>query len=299
MERSSASSKKWKYAINTNSLANDLTYEQIAKVARNVNADGIEWGLASLADAPKAAKEMARVTQDHGLAVAGFINAGNLCKTDEMARWSEAVADAGGKTLRITPFWVAWDYNESLHQRESFPDMFRKNRQGLEKLIPLGKKFGIRYCLETHVGNVVPGADLARQLLDGLDSEVVGVIWDPANGIGEGHLRPRTAQEIIGPYLAYVHAKNRIWEKDPSDLENNGCNRTKWTLKTCRLDEGILDWVEVYYAMNVTGFTGWIALEEFFQPDPEPELRRGLEFLAKSAAAAAVAPREPFTTFNE
>ena len=266
MKESNPLAPKWKYAVNTNSLPKDMRYDQVAKLVASLKADGIEWGLPSLAEAPKAAREMAQATRDQGLEVAGFINAGNLCKTDEIVRWSEAVAGAGGKSLRISPYWVAWDYNESLHQRESFPAMFKKNRQGLEKLIPLGKKFGIRYVLETHVGNVVPGADLARRLLDGLDPEVVGIIWDPANGIGEGHLRPRTAIELLGPYLAYVHAKNVKWEKDPSDLEDNGCKRAKWTLKTCRLDEGILDWVESYFALNVTGFPDGLPWRSFSVP---------------------------------
>lgn len=293
-----AKTGKWKYAVNTNSLPKDMTPGQMAALAAQAKADGMEWGLPGLAQAPAAARDMAKAARDQGLEVCGFINAGNLTKTDDMRRWSEAVAAAGGKSLRVSPFWVAWDFNESLHQRESFADMFRKNREGLERLIPMGKEFGIRYVIELHMGYLAPGADLARRLLEGLDPAVVGAIYDPANGLGEGHLRPRNAVEILGPYLAYVHAKNLMWVQD-GHVEDGRPRRAKWQLKTCRLDEGILDWVEVFFALNIGRVSGWIALEEFFRPAPAEEVVRGIEFLKQCAAIAPENVQEPFTTFND
>ena len=290
---------KWKYAVNTNSLPRDKEYGEIAKMLSKLKVDGVEWGLPSLEKAAAAAQEMAAVSRDNGLEIAGFINAGHIFKTDFIRRWSEAVAGAGGKSLRVAPFWSAWDYQESLHQKDSFTDLFRRTREGLEKAIPIGKEYGVRYVIEMHPGSVANSACLARKLLEGLDPAIVGIIYDPANGVGEGHLRPRNAAEILGPYLAYLHAKNLIWKEENDCLDDNGVKRARWTMQTVQLDKGILDWVEVFFALNITGFRGWISLEEFFRESPEKDISAGIAFLKKCASAAATELQKPFHTLND
>ena len=131
----------------------------------------------------------------------------------------------------------------------------------------------------------------------GIDPDVVGVIFDPANGIQEGFLRPRHAAEVLGPYLAYVHAKN-LMVFYAGDLLA-GPRRVKWESRVVPLECGMIDWVEVFFALNCVGFKGWLSVEEFFRGDVEAELSRGLAFLKECAAKAPTGPREPFTTFND
>jgi len=288
---------RFKYAVNTNSLQG-LSPPEVAALCARLGYDGIEWGLPAADSLSKPiVQEMAKATSNEGLEVVGYINAGHLWKFDLMKRYSEIVASAEGRLLRVAHPWLAYNFDESLHQRDSFMDLFKQTREGLEALQPLGKEFGVRYVLEMHGASLTASAPACRYLMDGLDAESVGVIFDPANGIKEGFLRPRHATEVLGPYLAYVHAKNLIVFYAGKMLENP--RRADWESRVVPLECGMIDWVEVYFALNCVGYEGWISVEEFFREDRESQLTRGLAFLKACEAAAPAGPEEPFTTFND
>lgn len=289
----------YKYSVNTNVLK-DLNYKEIVDLCSRAGADGIEWGLRGLEGAKEAVKEMCKVTSDAGFEVMGFINAGHLWKTDLMRKWSEAVKDAGGKTLRVAHPWFGCNYEETLHQRESFLDLMKRAREGLEKLVPLGKEYGIRYVLEMHSGSVAASAPCVRQLMEGLDCRYVGAIYDPANCVLEGLIRPRGAVEMLGEYLAYVHAKN-LFFRYSGNYAPGPVRRAAWEHKLCALECGMVDYVEIFFALKNVGFKGWISLEEFFsgKENLEEEIGRAIRFLKECEKAAPSKPQEPYTTFND
>jgi sugar phosphate isomerase/epimerase len=290
----------FKYSINTNIITKTHSREQIVELAQAVGVDGIEWGLPALEEAPAAAREMAKITADHGLEIAGWLNAGRLWNKDLMRKWSEAVAGLGGKTLRVAHPWIAYNFDEHLHQRESFTDIMKKTRAGLEMLTGLHKEYGIRYVVELHSGAVAACPAVVHILMEGLDPAAVGAIYDAANTRIEGWLRPRASAELLGPYLAYVHAKNLIFEKvEDKNLPVPEVKRTIWRNKYCKMDEGEVDWVEVFFALNTVGFSGWISMEEFFRDNPQDQISEALVYLKKCAAAAPDKPQEPYTTFND
>lgn len=144
----------FRFAVNTNSLPKTMAVGKIADLCVEVGADGIEWDLPSIAGLADAAKERARAAADHGLGVAGYTCAGHLWKTDMMRRLSEALATAGIKRVRVDPPWMAYNFDEALHQRVGYVDLLAMTRKGLEDLVPLSKEYGIRYLIETHKGNV-------------------------------------------------------------------------------------------------------------------------------------------------
>lgn len=289
----------WKYAINTNSLKN-RDIPSVIKLCQEVGADGIEWGLGSLETAGQAAREMTKMTRDAGLEIAGFLNAGQLWKTDVIRRWSEAVSGLGVRNLRVAHPWFGYNYDETLHQRESFPELMRRTREGLEQLIPLGKTYDLRYVLEMHSGSVVASAPCARQVMEGLDSRYVGIIYDPANTVLEGFLRPRAVVELLGEYLAYVHAKNLFFIQGNRWMEG-AVRRMAWEDRLCPLDCGMVDYMEICFALKNGGYAGWFALEEFFadKPNPAADISQAIQFLKACEQAAPAKPQEPFTHFNE
>jgi len=288
----------FKYAVNTNRLK-DMNYGDIAKLCARLGFDGIEWGLRDDDLNKSAVKEMDRVTLGEGLEVAAYINAGHLWKKDVMRQYSDLVAAANGRMLRVAHPWLAYNFDESLHQRESFMDLFQRARDGLEMLQDFSKEYGIRYVLEMHGGSLCASAPACRRLMDGLDPQAVGVIFDPANGILEGFLRPRHSAEALGPYLAYVHAKNLMLFY-AGELLDKGPKRAAWDRRTTSLDGGMIDYVEVFFALKCVGFGGWISAEEFFTSETaEQDLPRGLAFLKECEAAAPPGPQAPYTTFND
>jgi sugar phosphate isomerase/epimerase len=289
----------FRYSVNTNSLRG-IPPVDVARLAKRAGLDGIEWGLPPAAElSPAVAKEMQNVTAGEGLAVAAFINAGHLWKKDLMRTYSEIVAGAGGRVLRVSHPWLAWNYEESLHQRDSFMDLFRRAQAGLVALVPLSREFGIRYVLEMHSGSLTATAPACRMLMDGLPAAAVGVIYDPANGVHEGFLRPRHSTEALGPYLAYVHAKNLVLEP-AADFLPGPVKRLGWNPRTVGLETGVVDFVEVMFALKCVGFDGWISLEETFKPaTAETVLNRAVAFLRECDEAAPDRPQAPFTTFND
>lgn len=291
---------KFKYSVNTNGLRKKYSSQEIVKMIRRLGADGIEWGLPKLEEAPAAIKEMAHLTKEEGLEVVGYINGGKLWKKEEMKCWAEVVAAVGGKSLRVAHPWIAWDYQESLHQRSSYQEIFKLAHDAMPDVVKLSQQTGVRFLLELHAGALTASALAAANLLGGSDPKCVGVIYDPANTVIEGNLRPRNEVEILGPYLGYVHAKNVMYSVEGRLLETP-VPRAKWSHKLTHLHCGMLDWVEVMFALKAGGFNGYVSSEEYFQEgdDQEVQLKQGIAFLKACEQAAPAKPEPPFTTFND
>lgn len=291
----------YRYSVNTNYLRASMKPPQIAAMVKRLGYDGIEWGLPSaLAEAPAAAKEMAQVAADQGLETMGFLNAGQLWKTDVIRRWSEAVAAVGGKRLRVAQPWVSFGFDQSVHQRDSFPELAKLTREGCERLVPLAREFGIQYVIEIHMGGVATSAATALPLAAGLDPQAVSFIYDPANTIFEGFLRPRTSVEILGPYLSYVHVKNLTLQPDTSQPDPAPqVPRSRFSWRAARLPDGMLDWAEVAFALKVSGWRGWLSMEELPVTQPEEELIFALKFIKACFAAVPDRSSPPYSQNND
>ena len=100
-----------KFSINTNGLRNHYSPAQIVQECLKAGVDGIEWGLNGIDTAEKDAAEMRKLTEDAGLEILSYINAGILWKTDDIRRWSDAVLAGGGRILRVAHPWFAWVTN--------------------------------------------------------------------------------------------------------------------------------------------------------------------------------------------
>ncbi len=265
-----------KFAINTNCLRNHFTHAEIVDIALQMGVDGIEWGLPSLENAPAAAAEMRKVTEDAGLEILSYINGGMLWDTEAIRRWSELVARNGGKMLRVAHPWYAWNYEESTQQPESFNVLLEKTRQGLEKLAALGREFGLRYVLETHSGSCFASPLAVKAVMDEFDPRYCGVIYDPANTYMEGFIRPRGAVEVMGDFLAYVHVKNMTIE---SGCGANG--KYQVTYAKSPVECGLVDYEEIMFALKLAGYKGWFSFEELYSP-PEgmaDEVKSGIAHL--------------------
>jgi|GEM_PF-1039748 len=295
-----AKSSGFKFAVNTNALRNSLKPAEIAVLVKKAGYHGIEWGLPSLDDSPACIKEMGQVAQDQGLEIPAYINAGQLWKTDVIRKWSDMVAAVGGKKLRVGQPWVSFGFDQSVHQRDSFNTLYKLMRDGMEKLVPLYKEYGIQYVVEIHMGGVATSAATAWTLAQGLDPAAVGFIYDPANTICEGFFRPRSSVEMLGRHLSYVHVKNLVLEEDntqPDPTPTVARKRFRW--KSVGLTEGMLDWAEVMFALKVTGWNGWLSMEEFSIKKPLEELTARRRFIEDCIAAVPGQSSPPYAQNND
>jgi sugar phosphate isomerase/epimerase len=281
-----------KYAINTNCLKNNFSRQEIVEIARNADLQGIEWGLSALVDAAKDASEMTMLTEDAGLEVVSFINAPHCYKLDLMKQWSEAVAGANGKILRVSPPWYAWDYDEAIRQNESFLHHLQVTRDGLIKLQELSKEFGIRYVIEIHSGSIAASPWGIKYLMDGLDPQAVGTIWDPANMMIEGNIRPTASMELLGEYLSYVHVKNLEWSRK---VDNSG-----WEIIHKTIDCGLVNYKEIIFALKKFNYAGWLSFEELCtgKENVLPEITNAVTFLNKCINDTPGKTVEPYLNYN-
>ena len=291
--------KTCKYSVNTNGLRNKYSSRQIVEMAKTLGLDGIEWGLPKFDEVSAAIKEMAQLTSDAGLEVASYINGPHLWKRDDMRRWAEAVAKAGGKSLRVAPPWIAWDYRESLHLKETWHDLFNLARDAMPEVEALARQTGIRFVVELHSGALTASALATVKLFEGVDPKCVGAIYDPANTFLEGNMRPRFEVEVLGPYLAYVHAKNLAYIFS-GRFHEEPVRRARWDFRTTHLPYGMVDYLEVFYALKAAGYQGWISSEEYFMEgdDQLVQLRDGLAFLKDCEKNAPGKPEAPYLDLN-
>ena len=285
-----------KFSINTNALRKKCSIDEIVKIALDAGVQGIEWGIGPLEDVAKETVAMRKATEDAGLEVVSYINGGKLWKTDEIRRYSEAVAAGGGHILRVAHPWFAYNYDEAVHQPDNYMTLVEMSREGLAKLMDLGKEYDIRYVLETHDASCFASPLAVPWILKDFDPKYCGVIYDPANTMLEGFVRPRGAVEIMGDYIAYIHAKNIAYVEK---IDENGKHIFSRQRRT--VDTGMLDYVELMFALKMHNWHGFFSFEEFVTPEPSQvaeEVRKGIEHLKKCREAAHDSPCEPFVSYN-
>ncbi len=285
-----------KFSINTNGLRNHYSPAQIVQECLKAGVDGIEWGLNGIDTAEKDAAEMRKLTEDAGLEILSYINAGILWKTDDIRRWSDAVLTGGGRILRVAHPWFAWDYNESVHQPDDFMTLVEKSKEGMAKLMELGKEYNIRYVLETHKGSCFASPLMVPLALKDFDPRYCGVIYDPANAVLEGFVLPRIAVEVMKEYIAYIHTKNLMFKEGRTPE-----GRTKLDFERRTVDNGAVDYVELMFALKLHNWDGWFSFEEFVSKDPAlvaDEVKKGIEHLKWCRKEAKNSLEAPFLHFN-
>lgn len=286
-----------KFSINTNALKESLGPERIVRLALELGLDGIEWGVLDGNDPGPEMAEMAARTADAGLEAVGWLLGGKPWEKKRLENYARLAASTGCRRLRLEHPWIAWDFHESLHQAQSFGEIFDRTAGCLPFLDQLAAGTGVRFVFETHAGGLLASTLAAAKLLGDYSPERFGVIYDPANTLLEGNLRPRSEVEVLGAHLAWVHAKN-VAPRSNGDKDSGPARLASWTWQTVPPDRGALDWVEVFFALKNGGFEGFVSSEEYFSPGDPGELARGIAFLRKCEEIAPAAPEAPFTVFN-
>lgn len=163
-----------------------------------------------------------------------------------------AAVAVGAKSLRISP-------GEYKPGEGSYLSQVAQARERYVKVAELAEKYQLKALIETHARILSPSVSKARAILEGLDPKYTGIMWDPANQIGEGLERIDMAIDIAGEYLAEVHFKNLNWSV--AEEEQDGVKA--WSAVPAPLKQGIVNWPEVICELRKSGYNGWFFLEDF------------------------------------
>ncbi len=259
----------------------DLTPEEAVREIQSAGYDGIEWrvtrvpdevrgeqpsfwrnNLCTLEPTEEDARRARALSDSAGLAIVGlgtYIAVGDLAATQEAMRFARV---AGASQIRVG----VGDLRGS-----TYAERFAVARRFLEGVEALAGENGVKALVEIHHGTICPSASLAHRLVSGFDPGAVGVIFDPGNMAREGFEDYRIGVELLGPHLAHVHLKNAAFARPEAD--------GVWEPRWAPLEDGVVDFDELFAALREAGYDGWLVVEDFSTPRGREALGRNLGFV--------------------
>jgi sugar phosphate isomerase/epimerase len=256
-----------KYSVFTVLLGDRSVADAAATVAR-LGYDGIEWRVHPDYHLPvdtikESAQEAKRISESEGLDIPMLSTYLKLDQASDIVLVAEAAAAISCPAVRVWP--PEYDGTRSAAQAIDHTRRLLTGVSGKCAHLP------VRLCLEIHMGTIIPSPSLALRVVEESDPDRVGVIYDPGNMVHEGFENHRLGIELLGEYLAHVHAKNAAWQRDESG---------RWTCEWARLQDGIADWPAVMQVLQDKGYSGWISNENFCDTEPvEQRLAGDLAYL--------------------
>ena len=239
----------------------DASAQVVAERARDAGFHAVEWGVGPdqvTTGKRKEARGLLELAAFHGLEiVAVTVQSGpaGLDKPASIKPLAAFAADLGAPYLRLwTPGYGGGPVADEL----------RKRRAALAQAVEITAAHGIVLLLENHPDSLAPSTTLTRELIDAHRPDEVGVLWDPGNGIIEGHLDPRLAIADLGAYLHHVHVKNIAWRRSGG----------VWSWSYVSLATGMLDWVALLRALAAAGYRGRLSIDHLPGAATAATLRR-------------------------
>ena len=85
----------------------------------------------------------------------------------------------------------------------------------------------------------------------------------------EGYEQYRMGLEVLNEYLAHVHVKNAVWERNPNPKH---ATDSAWRTVSAPMRDGFANWPQVIADLKSVGYDGWLSFEDFSQSAPTEEL---------------------------
>jgi len=222
----------------------------------------------SAEDVIERADELKAKAKETGLEIPSIASYVQSTDMDASVRHLKACAAVGAKCVRI---------GSGNYQADGPPcwEQLQAAKKNYAEVAKQAAQLGVRAVIETHMGRLAPTVLGARMILDGLDPAHVGIMWDPANQVREGHDRYDMAVDLAGHYMAEVHVKNTRFRAQD---ETGG--RQPWKPEWAPLRKGIVDWPKVISLLKDSGYDGWLITEDFSNEEPlEQKLQSGHDWL--------------------
>jgi sugar phosphate isomerase/epimerase len=275
VETTSPESSPDRFCVLTSAIPGEPV-QVVAERARDAGFSSIEWGVGpDQVVAPKRsdAKLLQQLAAFNGLSIAGVaVQSGpaGLDKPASIKTVAAVAAEIGAPYLRL---WAP------AYLGGRFADELARRRKALAEAVEITAAAGIVLLIENRPESLGPSTTLVRELIEEHPPEHVGVLWDPANGLIEGHVDPRLAVAELGPYLHHVHVKNIAWRRSEG----------AWSWGYAPIATGQLDWRATLAALDAGGYRGRLSIDHMPAASTLPALRRELQSLRALLGEAAVA----------
>ncbi|PZE22319.1 sugar phosphate isomerase/epimerase family protein [Paenibacillus xerothermodurans] len=216
---------------------------QLAQFVKGMGFDGIEFPLREgyqlePAQAEKLPQLVAQFA-DHGLKIFSVASG-----TDEHI--FAACAEAGVPMIRVMPV---------IRPEDGYLASVQKAREQLEALAPLCEKYGVKIGCQQHYGNNVTDATGLKHLLDGLNPDYLGAVWDAAHDALAGQ-QPEFGLDIVWSHLGMVNFKNAYYKR------TNGpeAEHAEWKRYFTSGRQGLASWPRAAAYLQKRNYDGVICL---------------------------------------
>lgn len=250
----------------------DLSPAELAAAAKEAGLDGIEWRFKEIPDEARnqpysfwgnnicsidprgddahfdSFAAAAREQELESISVVPYLSAGDLEGTEHVLRVAKRI---GAATIRL-----------GVHRydgKRPFGELYDEQRAYLREAAALCGEYGVKGLVETHHVTIAPSASSAIRLLEGLNPDHVGVLFDPGNMVHEGFEKFRMGMELLGPYLAHVHVKNAGWQQTGETADGSA----EWKGTWVGVRRGIVPWAQVVADLKAVGYDGYLGIEDF------------------------------------
>lgn len=226
-----------------------LDYFEMAKTANLIGFDGIDITVRQnghvlpenvKTDLPKAINAVRKNGLIADRITSSIINPDDHVTIDVL----KTAASEGIKYYRLG--WI--DYDKSLSIKENI----KIENIRMKKLADLNRKFGIKGSYQNHAGEMFGASvwDLGL-LLDGIDSEYLGIRYDIRHATVEGTKSWPVALNFVADKINSFDLKDFTWAKDKNDV---------WQPVTVPLGEGNVDFNRFFSILKDQNIEGDITL---------------------------------------
>ena len=106
-----------------------------------------------------------------------------------------------------------WEY----HPDNKSPEAWSRMIAEFEQILPIAEEHNIILGVEPEMANIVSSAPRARQLIDELKSDRIGIVLDPANLFDASQVAQRAqtireAVDLLADHIVMAHAKDRAMD---------------------------------------------------------------------------------------
>lgn len=266
--------------------------EESLQILSELGYDGVEWRVAEIpAEEPKEipfagrywvynkstvdintivekAEELKALCDQYGIEVFSLTSYLPPSEIEKIEQVLKAAQIMGCPKIRVFPP----QYDEKTNYNEAFSAM----RQNAEELEKLARQYGVKIIFEIHMDNLLASPSSARRMLEGLDPNCLGLIFDPGNMVNEGFENYKKSLDMLGDYVAHVHVKNGILERDGVDE----LGAAKWKRVWTPLKEGMADLKKFFQVLQASGYDGTVCIEDFSNEESTyDKLKHNLEYL--------------------
>jgi sugar phosphate isomerase/epimerase len=206
------------------------------------------------------------------VAIAANAPAGDAEQVTLLAEGAAALAGHRGRAAPLVRLGAPDRY----YRQANYRRLFEEAAAAFARALEITRANGVRAVIEIHVGTLWESASAACRFVSRFDPADIGVIFDVANMTNRGREDWRLGMEMLGPYLAHVHAggSRPLAAGDPDETGN-----VAWKREACSLAAGETDMRDVLECLAAVGYEGYVSVEDFRPIDPEEKLTTELAFL--------------------